>query len=225
MNVPPIFPEPISVPGNAADASYDVRLHFVRRVVFGHAAAWAAVAAAAAALPVRPDRLEALGAFSLVVMGILHFTRRFHRRGHLDRWFGAGLFTLLLVLMAWTGSALHHTGWPVAALPAVALGMGLYTLLAGRDYSFVGQGVLVGAALAAGMVGGVLLGVWPASFAILGLGIGLPYLAYAVYDLAMILKRRRPDEVALSVVDLFRDFLNFTTYGLRIIRHWQRVRV
>lgn len=225
MNVPPIFPEPITVPGNAAEAPYDVRLRFVRRVIAGHAAAWSAVAVAAAWLPDRVDRIEPILGFALIVMAILHFTRRFFRRGHLDRWFGAALFGLLLALLAWAGGALHRTGWPVAVLPAAALGMGLYALAAGRDFSFVGQGVLVGLGLAAGLVAGVFAGVWSPADAVLGLGVGVPFLAYAVYDLAMILKRRRPDEVALSVVDLFRDPLNFTTYGLRVIRHWQRVRV
>ena len=51
------------------------------------------------------------------------------------------------------------------------------------------------------------------------------YLFYYVYDLASILKRRRPNEILMAALDLHRDFLNFFSYSIRVIRHWYKFRI
>jgi len=225
MTVPPLFPEPITVSGNAAESDYDTRLAFIRRVIRGQFLAFAFVTLVATQISKADGRLESILAYAVIVMAVLHFTRRFGRGGWLDRWFGASLFFLLLVILGWAGATMKASGWPVAVLPAVSALIWVYSVLAGRDFSFVGQFSLPALVLGLTMAGGVGLHWISLETAQLATAMGLPFLGFLVYDLAMILKRRRPDEVALSVVDLFRDPLNFTTYGVRVWRHWQRVKI
>ena len=112
--------------------------------------------------------------------------------------------------------------WALLVGPAFALA---YTLLCGRDYSFVGCGLLslIGSSvLIAGLAQQTGLEHRAAAWA---LGLNAVYLVYFVYDLASLMSRRRRGEEPAAVVDLYRDVFNVFGYVPRVVSHWRRHRI
>lgn len=223
MYVPNYVPEPIEIPGNVTEEPYLVRLAFVRRVAILHFASLLVVFGIAYS-PWAPSREVSLWALGVTLI-TLAIQRVMLRRGSVES--RASTFLLGPLLLV-TGFALHHVQiagyslWTVLIGPGCAL---IYSLLCGRDFSFVGQ---------------FLLSLIASSTAIAALAVGAPtsladsrfaliansaYLLFWVYDLASLLARRRLGEELAAVVDLYRDALNFFGYFVRCIGHWRKHRI
>ena len=224
MYVPNYVPEPLEVPGNVTLAPYPVRLAFVRRVTLLHAASLCLVAGLAW-LPVRPVPLGAALGVLAVHLLLLDLVRVRLRGRPKEPSTSVALSGSMIAVVAVCARTAVLDGIPVWAMlvgPAFALA---YTLLCGRDYSFVGCGLLslIGSSvLLAGLA--VQTGLGPGSAA-WALGLNAAYLVYVVYDLASLMSRRRRGEEAAAVVDLYRDVFNVFGYVPRVVAHWRRHRI
>jgi len=222
--IQPYFPEPEIVPGAVAQAPYDTRLKFIRGVTYG----WClrvAVSFAGCSLVKIPAPLESLALWGLAGLLILSASRGVSVHGKLDRWVSWIVFPPTILMLAAVVVGLGRGGLGTLSIP---IGMGclaLYTLLCGRDYSFTGAVALAWMAMVGVLVLLSFTDAMTAMETLLGALTGTVFLFYVVYDLACLLQRRRTDEQSLAVVDLARDSLNFITYGIRVIRHWQRFRL
>jgi hypothetical protein len=224
LNVPPFIPEPIEIPGNVAEQSRRVCLRFVRRTVLFHALSVLLISIVAL-VPVPWLPAEAPGVGALATLVALSLVRNLAKGYPADLRISILLAPLLWVMLGLTAGVLVRQGWPLwAPLVGVACSL-LYTLLSGRDHSFVGQYALSLAASA------LLLALIcreaeirpPASLWAQAINAG--YLFYLVYDLAAVLTRRLPKEEWGAVIDLYRDVLNFLTYSLRVWHHWRKHRI
>ncbi|MBV6458525.1 MAG: hypothetical protein HONBIEJF_01656 [Fimbriimonadaceae bacterium] len=223
MNVPPIFPEQIVIPGNIADASYMVRLGFIRRVVYLHLIP-VVVTAASSLYWIEPPvaRWWMLWLASLVVLSGLRAYTAPRPLAVAVHW------AALLVCCFTTGQfarELRYDGFATVLLVVAALAATLYAALCGRDFSFVGQFVMAWLAI---ILGAVALRVFSAQTGpeiISGWVLATAWLFYFVYDLAALLTRRRSGEEVFAVTDLVRDLLNFVTYPWRVIKHWRTIRI
>lgn len=224
MNVPPFIPEPIEIPGNVAEQSRRLCLRFVRRTVAFHALSVLLIALVAA-LPVPWLPAEAPGLGALAALVALSAVRNLAKGYPADLRISILLSPFLWVMIGLAAGALARHGWPLwAPLVGVACSL-LYTLLSGRDHSFVGQYVL---SLAASSLAIALIcreaGIGPPT-SLWAQAINAVYLFYLVYDLAAVLTRRLPREEWGAVVDLYRDVLNILTYSLRVWLHWRKHRI
>ncbi len=218
------FPEPVTVPDCVADQPYRQRLEFVRRVLLLHSFSVFAVLAGAkfaqraGLLPPYPEL--SLGLLALLVI-VATLTRKYLR----DKLSQAVDALLLFVMALLSGSILtlapeNHLGLFLAG-PAWILA---YLVLCGKDFSFVGMptiGILGSGALG---IAGVVSGTLSRNEAVSAWMILAAYWAYVSYDLSMIMKRRRSDELLRSVTDFWRDLTNFVTYPIKVILHWRRYR-
>ena len=224
MYVPNYVPEPLEVPANVTLDPYPVRLAFIRRVTVLHAASLCLIAALAW-VPVRSDSLPVALAVLSAMLLLLDAVRVRLRGRAAEATISVGLGAPMLVAVAFVVRAALLGGLPVWAMlvgPAFALA---YTLLCGRDYSFVGCGLLslIGSSVTlAGLAVQTDMGHRPAAWA---LGLNAAYLVYFVYDLASLMSRRRRGEEAAAVVDLYRDVFNLFGYVPRVVSHWRRHRI
>lgn len=223
MNVQPYFPEPIEVPGNIAAEPYGRRLQFIRRTVAWHwlsgaAIAWVAVSAGGMA------HMQRWGWGVLAMLVLLSLVRTVAVGSKLDLLLSS-LFAPFLVVMAglWL-AGLHAIGWPVIALGIAVSCAGAYTLLCGRDFSFLGLFGLATMASIALVCAAAYFLRWTFTTAWVAALLAVGYLLFYAYDLASLLQRRRPGEEPAAAVDLYRDVLNFIGYSVRVIRHWRRYR-
>lgn len=223
MNIPPYFPEPIEIPGNASESRYTVRLGFIRRVLALHFLTVAAVVGVmleSDQIPLNPAQaligtLLGLGAMSIVRQLALEHSK-------LDAILSWLVLPPFLVCLGLTLAWGEQTGAMMEVALAGLIGWFSYAVLCGRDFSFIGQfGVSLIAAMGFAVWAIVQVGQpWATTaFALLGTGAMLFYLTY---DLAMLTKRRRPDEVWSAVCDLYRDLLNGITYSGRVLQHWRK---
>lgn len=224
MYVPPYFPEPVVVRDAAADAPYDVRRRFIQRVIVGHAAT-VGVATAIGFFAHFPIDLR-LSAVALLVMFLVHcLARKLANSTYPEKLIQTVLLPFVLVACGIVGSGLSQLDWSVWVFPVAVTGGTIYAILAGRDFSFLGH---FGAGL-----GTVLLilffkpwlpvyvpGTYPQAIIL-----GAITSFYVSYDLAMILRRRRPNEAISGICDLYGDVLNITTYAPRVIAHWKKFNI
>lgn len=224
MYVPNYIPEPLEVPGNVTLEEYRVRLRFVRQVTLLHFAGVCVVSALTYAPLPQVGILPAaamLAGMLLLLDGI-----RIRLRGSLrEAVVSSAFLPLVLVLVALLARELRLEQWPVWP-PLAGLGCAVaYTLLCGRDYSFVGCFLL--AFIASGFIVAGLSGWshWNTRQSAFALGSNGVILSYFVYDLASLQSRRRRNEVLASVVDLYRDVFNVFGYVPRVIGHWRKHRI
>ncbi|RYG24602.1 hypothetical protein EON82_10125 [bacterium] len=224
MYVPNYVPEPLEVPANVTLDPYPVRLAFIRKVTLLHSASLCLVAGLAW-LPFPPVPLLAALVLLGVMLLLLDGIRVMFRGKAMEPQLSVGAGMVLAGVVALTVRMAVLQGIPVWAVlvgPAFALA---YTLLCGRDYSFVGCGLLslIGSSVVlAGMIVETGMGVRVAAWA---LGLNTAYLVYFVYDLASLMSRRRRGEELAAVVDLYRDVFNIFGYIPRVISHWSRHRI
>ena len=224
MYVPNYVPEPLEVPANVTLDPYPVRLAFIRRVTLLHAASLGLVTGLAWIPFPKFGVGLALGGLAVLLL-LLDLTRVVLRGRPVEARASFQASGPMLVAVAIAARTLILAGIPVWAIlvgPAFALA---YTLLCGRDYSFVGCGLLsligssvVLAALAVQSGIGHVASAW-------ALGLNAAYLIYFVYDLASLMSRRRRGEELAAVVDLYRDVFNVFGYVPRVIRHWREHRI
>lgn len=231
MSVPipsPYFPEPITIPGNVAASGYHKVVAFARGAAIANLTSaalivllgvlWSRPQAAEFLLQFGPERLW-LGA--LLSFTLLAAARHAH-------WFIQSLLFLVFALCLGGTAALwaptvaddfpdfaKALGWTFAS---GWVGLVLYNLLATRDYSFLGQYVLVWCATVVSITIYTWLSDIVASLAFATVMVFSVALFYYLYDLSMILRRRRPGESYLGALDLYRDALNFVGYPVRVMR-------
>jgi hypothetical protein len=224
MYVPNYVPEPLEVPDNVTEQPYGVRLQYVRRVSILHFASLLLVGAIAySGVPMLalPMAAAFLGGFVL----LLCLLRIAIRGSKVEAMVSAGFLPVLLAFLGMVVHGVESRGlpaWTVILGPGFAL---IYTLLCGRDFSFVGQYLLslIGSSVAIA----TLADFAPLSReqAVFALAANAGYLSYYVYDLASLLARRRLGEELGAVVDLYRDILNVFGYLVRMVRHWRRHKI
>jgi hypothetical protein len=224
MYVPNYVPEPLEVPGNVIQEHYAVRLLFIRRVVALHALG-IAVLAGIACLPLPSVATWKVGLALLGFLVFLAWVRIFWRGREVEATTSAWMLPLLLFLVGWAARELWLEGYPVWAPGLGMAAIVVYTLLCGRDFSFVGCWflALIASGTAIAMIGNAFdLGTREVGWALLA---NLVALTYWIYDLAYLGYRRRVGEEVAAVVDLYRDMLNIFGYVPRMIGHWRRHRI
>ena len=224
MNVPNYIPQQLEVPGNVSLELWDEKVAFLRRVTAWHLASVVAVLLLTR-LRLPATSLQAGCGMLVAALALLCVVRIVTRGTAWDLRVSASLAPVALVPLVLVIDALHRAGFPVWA-PLAGIGAtALYTVLCGRDFSFMGQYLLsligseVGLAVAA-----PILGLSPVQAA-WAMGLNAAYLTYFCYDLASLMSRRRRGEALAAAVDLYRDVLNVFGWILRCIRHWRRHRI
>lgn len=224
MNVPPFIPPQIEVTGNVAEAPYQVRTVFVKRVVCLHTA-FVALILSISLLPWPTTNLEAGALLTLAALLVLSLVRGVAKGWRHEQALSSICLPALaggLALMTRSGVSAGIPFWVFGVVPLTMLA---YVLLCGRDLSFVGM-FTVGCLIIVATFGiafgiGELQGANAGEIAVVLIGFTL----YFVYDLAALQTRRRLGEEVGAVLDLFRDLLNFTTYPIRVVNHWRRHRI
>lgn len=219
----PYFPEPITVPNNVAEAKHRVRVRFIRRVVAGYfVSALLVLASSLFSLPTLPASFAALATLGGLVA--LSAQRRAINTGLRDNVLSVALLLPTLFCLGQVLRFLHEGGWPVLSLAPVALGVALYAWFCGNDFSYIGQFVLTGVFTVACSAGFEMIGLYTSAQSWTGLVLASIYLFFFVYDLSMLVKRRRLGEEIAGVADLYRDLVNFITYPGRVYWHWRKFR-
>ncbi len=224
MYVPNYVPEPLEVPANVTLDPYPVRLAFIRRVTLLHSASLCAAAALAWLPWPEPDLTVAFAGLAVALL-LLDALRVALRGRPVEAILSATALGVLLPLVGWIAHIAFEAGVPVWAMLVGPAFMLAYTLLCGRDYSFVGCGLL---SLIGSSVTLAALAVqtnMPPPASAWALGLNAAFLLYLVYDLASLMSRRRRGEEGAAVVDLYRDVFNVFGYVPRVISHWRRHRI
>jgi len=224
MYVPNYVPEPLEVPGNITLEKYRHRVSFIRKVVLWHSVSVAVLTIWTVLAP-KTGSAGIWGVCLIAAILAADFARIALRGGDSEWWVSAGF---LLPILTFFGLLLNH--WTSIDFPAWASVIGcvcltVYTLAAGRDFSFPGSfaicwpisSLLVYLVARAqelsvgGMIGAVAL--------------NSVTLGYLIFDLASLLPRRRRNEVAGAVADLYRDVFNIFGYIPRVLVHWRKHRI
>ncbi len=223
------FPEPISVPHNAAKALHKERIRFVRRVLMGHCFCMLASSAIAFSQP-QTQLLPAVIIFALGSI-LLTFVRRIQTR-ITSTTTKATIFkiTEVLCLVACVfgfgviGYQLHEFDISVLSLLPAVVGLLIYTIFCRNDFSYIGAFVICAIFCAILTIPMMMFNFQTKYQAWIGFLYAIAYLFYVVYDMSMIVKRRRLDETRSGILDFYRDTLNFITYAFRVHFHWKRYR-
>ncbi|MEO7453287.1 MAG: Bax inhibitor-1 family protein [Fimbriimonadales bacterium] len=224
----PYFPEPIRIAGNVEDAGYR---HVVRfsRVTALTALLLMAVMVAAVAFWMEPARTEwplSLGPERIWLAALCSFILlAFARRSPLIiqlPLFALFAFGVSATFALWAPTIAEDfpdfakaLGWTFASGWAALV---LFNLAAWRDYSFLGQYLLVWLATVLSTTVFTVMSDIVFSLAFASLVVFSAALYYFVYDLSMILKRRAPEQTLQGALDLYRDTLNFVGYPVRVMR-------
>jgi len=227
--VAPIFPEPVRVPGNVADAGHRQAVRYTRNVATVYALSLLVVAGAIRfwLIPGVEEwaattlDMEVVYALAILSLAALSLTRQAKLWIQLTAWL---LSILLVALPLSLLAALVHDGFPLfidtflAGFLTIAVGLVVYLWVSGRDQSLFGA-FLVLWPLVCGLMIAMTVGT-PLTFSEgLTLTVALTgILFYWVYDLGMILRRRRPDETLAGALDLYRDVFNVIGFPIRFAR-------
>lgn len=221
MYVPNYIPEPLEVPGNVSDERYGIRLIFIRRVTVLHATGLLiAILLSMVPIPSIPWPIPLITlVLTLIGLDLLRIAKRGKAR---EAQLSSYALPFVLLLAGWNLHQATLNGFPVWTLSAGQAFVVLYTLLCGRDYSFVGCGslCLIASSLMLAVVCDYLT-LRPILAAEVLLA-NAAYLLFCVYDLASLMARRRRNEELAAVVDLYRDVFNVFGWVLRCFSHWRK---
>ena len=224
MYVPNYIPEPLEVPGNVTEQPYPARLFFIRRVALLHLASLVIIA-----IMVHLSFPQMGLAMALICLGTcltgLDLVRIALRGKPTEAKISTLCLPAVLILVAWGLREIELGGWPVFPPLIGACCVVIYTVLAGRDFSFIGCALLSLIASSAAVAGFANLSHYDRERAAFALGKNAMFVIYWVYDLASLLARRRQGEELAAVVDLYRDVFNFFGYAVRMIKHWQKHKI
>jgi hypothetical protein len=222
--VPNYVPDPLEVPGNVTEQPYLVRIWFIRRVTLVFLGS-VLVIAALLQLPLPSvGLLPALAALTglLITLDLWRISHRGHAREARN---SAIALPLVVAAVALCVREVSLLGWPVWQGLAAPVCIAAYTLLSGRDYSFVGNYLLSLIASTVGIAAFALSNALSLQQIVVAFGTNVLLLSYLVYDLASLLSRRRTGEALAAVVDIYRDIFNFFGYFIRVLRHWKRHKI
>jgi hypothetical protein len=225
MVVPNYIPDPIEIPDNVTQQPYPVRLTFIRRMQ-GIQVIGVAVIAGLATLKqipiVAPTTIFVVLLTLLIVLCLIRIGLRSTRR---EAALSSAFIPILLGVVTVAAKSLAQLGFPIWS---ILFGLGfayIYTILCGRDFSFIAQLVLSLIASTVALAALSLAMGHRGAYAAEALGWNAIALTYFVYDGASLLSRRRVGEEFAAVIDLFRDVLNFFGYVPRVVHHWHKHRI
>ncbi len=224
MYVHNYVPDPIEVPGNVTEEPYAERLAFIRRVSALHAISVCAIAGVVLAPTAILPRLTT-SVYVLLLLLILCLLRIVFRGTKTEAMASLTLLPIVVVVFGMAAASWWQAGFPVWSASVGLVCAVTYTMICGRDFSFVGQfvlGLIASSAIVSLAVIWLQLDKLHAAQALAWNGC---YLLYYVYDLASLLARRRKGEELAAVVDLYRDVLNFFGWIVRVIAHWRQHKI
>jgi len=225
MVVPNYVPEPIEIPDNVTEQPYLVRVKFIRRMQ-AYQVISVALVAALASIPQMPSiSLLVISAILLAFLIALCLIRISLRSTRNEAKVSAAWIPILLVLIAIEMRSAYRVGFPAWSALFGAGFAYIYTILCGKDFSFVGQFVLSLIASSVSLAALSLAMGHEGVYAAIALGWNALFLTYFVYDGASLLSRRRVGEEVAAVVDLYRDVLNFFGFVPRVVHHWHKHRI
>jgi len=224
MYVPNYIPEPLEVPGNITEHPYLARLFFIRRVALLHMGSLAIIALLSNLAFPHMGLGVVLIALTLCLTG-LDLLRIALRGKPTEAKISTLCLPAVLVLVAWGIRETSIEGWPVFPPLIGAACVVIFTVVAGRDFSFMGCCLLSLIASSAAVAGFANLAEYSRGHAAFALGSNALFVIYWVYDMASLLARRRPGEEFAAVVDLYRDVFNFFGYAVRMVKHWRKHRI
>ncbi len=220
--------EPKTIPHNIGDAPYRVLVKFIKSVWLSYFITILVFSGLVGyfLLPAQDEFLTQVGMKSLhyssfVVLFLLWLFRSAHRTFQVVM-----LFLTLVVCSAlvsrWINA--YYYAFPLFTdtlgfvFLAMCISSVLYVLFSGYDYSFAGHFQIVSVCI---VILSTFFGVfteltWAEALTIAVINMGV--LFYWVFDLAMILRRRREEQLVSAVSDLYRDLLNFAGYPFRVLR-------
>lgn len=130
--------------------------------------------------------------------------------------FGTAALTLALAPLGEAAPLfVKSCGWVMVAAWFAAF---WYATLAGRDFSLLGVGTFAMGSASLMASGWALATELTWSEALTSAIVCFALVFYWVFDLAMILRRRRYGEEIQAAVDLYRDLLNFVGFPVRLLR-------
>lgn len=233
--VAPIFPEPVTVSGNAADQGHFTAVRFIRAVGTVHLLSLTLVVGALR-LWLEP-RVQTWLAATIDAELLYILTIVLCIGLALSRERPAWAQTLILlatiaVVTAWGSlwASLMHDSFPLfvntfaAAFLIQAAALLVYLWASRRDLSLFGAFVLVWPVTCSFLIGAAALTEVSFSEGLTLLVVLTGMLFYWVYDIAMVLRRRRPNEVVEGAVDLYRDVFNFVGLPIRFMRMPKTIR-
>ncbi|MER3413410.1 MAG: hypothetical protein C4341_04065 [Armatimonadota bacterium] len=233
--VAPIFPEPVTVTGNAADQGHFVAVRFIRAVATLHLLSLLLVAGALRLWLEPAVQVWLAGTIDAELLYILTIVLCAGLALSRERPAVAQTIILLatiLVVTAWMSlwASLMHDSFPLF-VNTFAIGFGIqaaallvFLWASGRDLSLFGAFALVWPVTCAFVIGTALLTEISFSEGLTLLVVLTCMLFYWVYDIAMLLRRRRPNEVVAGAVDLYRDVFNFIGLPVRFMRMPRTIR-
>jgi FtsH-binding integral membrane protein len=222
--VPNYIPDPLEVPGNVTELPYVARLAFIRRVSLLITASLTAIAAVSAAPLPRMGLLASLAILGAVLLA-LEIWRIATRGRQIEAKVSGLALPLVLVSLALAAKEVNAVGWPVWQVLVGSACILAYTMLCGRDYSFVGNfllSLIFSSVLIAAICSSLRLDIQHSAFALATNALAM---GYVLYDLASLMSRRRFDEHWAAVTDIYRDVFNFFGYLVRVLRHWRKHRL
>lgn len=201
-----------------AEESHQARLAFLRRVASLFGVSVLIIAALSLfGLSVWPYDVVLV----LTSMLLLSITRALAKGRFVEQRLSLAVSPGLLVGFAMLVFHFESIGWPVWVMGVGTACAITYTLVCGRDLSFLGMWFIsIACSTILAFTFGTLLKVQPAAL-IEALAVNVAFLSYWVYDFAAILTRRRLGEEVGAVLDLYRDALNMFSYPLRVWEHWR----
>ncbi len=215
------FPVPYTVPNCVDNQPYPDKIRFIKRTLVGHLITIYAISLSAQYLhlPLNDSQLLITLGIILLAMTVL---RLVVKSGRFEQSISVILLLAAIPLLGQLCFDIYIMGYPILIFMIAATLTGLYTLLAGRDFSFPGM-VMVGS-IALIPILFILRRQEVPTFESLAFTwiIGTTYLIYVAYNLSMILKRRTIAEVPTAIADFYRDSLNFLTYPVRVYFHWRK---
>lgn len=223
MYVPPYVPQQIEIPGNVATERYLVRLGFIKRVVALHTVS-VAIVLGLSYLPRKLDLFQSAG-LTLIALLSLSMVRGLVKGKRYEQLVSALIAPVLFVGLGQLIAIGPERNWPQWVIGIAPLGIVVYVLACGRDLSFMGMFVLCAVFVLCGLALAEIAGYIDGRVFLEAATLGIAYVFYFVYDLAALLTRRRLGEEVGAILDLYRDVLNFSTYTVRVIRHWRKHRI
>ena len=213
------------MPGNVTREPYAKRLKFIRETLYRFSTWVLVVTLLAWAIPreiARDSRLILVWVATIVAISLVRTIGR-GKSWEVQTAPGQAVICIgTTALAARSATAFHVPAWSILA------GIGcfvIYSMVCGRDFSFVGGYVLAlissSTIIAFVMVEEAMTSLqsWQAILWNAGA------LLYLVYDLASLMCRRKRNEVTAASVDLFRDILNPFGWIPRVVMHWYRHRI
>jgi len=221
LHVPNFVPEPIEIPGNVTERSYNVQLSFIRRLELLFLLSLGGILAFYFG-PLPTISLRASATFVGGAILILSGVRLLMRKSEFEAVISISMLPAVLAGFALLFRALEREGVPVhAPLAGILCGV-IYTLACKNDFSFVGQFML------SLIPSSVFLSIWGLArgespqYVSAALALNAVVLGYSVYDRAKLMHRRRAGDELAAVADLYRDPLNVFGYLARCVVHWRR---